>query len=230
MAAKLQRRQALIIGASRGIGLGLTREYLRRGWHVSATVRTAIAGGGLEDYYDQLTLDTLDMNNLHMVDDFMARLRGRVFDVIILNAGIYGPRGKAVAAATQEDITHLMMTNAIAPLRLAGRLVPHLRPETGVMAFMSSVMGSLEVNMNDGSALYAASKAMLNRMSRAFAAEHEYLTVVNLHPGWVRTSMGGETAPLDVETSARGMVSVLEARAGKGGHEFLDYRGKIIPW
>lgn len=230
MAAKLQRRQALIIGASRGIGLGLTREYLQRGWNVLATVRTAITGGGLEDYYDQLTLDTLDINHLHMVDDFMARLHGRVFDVIVLNAGVYGPKGKAAAAATPEEITHLMMTNAIAPLRLAARLLPHLRPETGVLAFMSSVMGSLEVNMNDGSALYAASKTMLNRMSRAFAAEYEYLTVVNLHPGWVRTSMGGEAAPLDVETSAKGLVNVLEARAGKGGHEFLDYRGKIIPW
>ena len=230
MSAKSQRRQALIIGASRGLGLGLTKEYLRRGWDVMATVRSAITGAGLEDYYNQLTLDTLDINSTHMVDDFMARLHNRVFDAIILNAGIYGPRGKGAGSATAEDITHLMMTNGIAPVRLAERLAPHLRPETGVLAFMSSVLGSLEVNANDGSPLYAASKAMLNRLTRAFAAEHDYLTIVNLHPGWVRTAMGGENAPLDIETSAKGMVDVLESRAGKGGHEFLDYRGKIIPW
>lgn len=230
MSAKSQRRQALIIGASRGLGLGLTKEYLRRGWDVLATVRAAITGAGLEDYYDQLTLDTLDINSLHMIDDFIARLHNRVFDVIIINAGIYGPKGRGAGNAAPEDVTHLMMTNAIAPIRLAERLVSHLRPETGVLAFMSSVLGSLEVNTNDGSPLYAASKAMLNRLSRAFAAEHDYLTIVNLHPGWVRTAMGGENAPLDVETSARGMASVLDARAGQGGHEFLDYRGKIIPW
>lgn len=230
MTSKPHRRQALIIGASRGLGLGLTKEYLRRGWDVIATVRTAITGSGLEDYYNQLTLDTLDINSAHMVDDFMARQHERVFDVVVLNAGIYGPQGRGAGRASTEDITHLVMTNGVAPVRLAERLVPRLRPETGVLAFMSSALGSLEVNTNDGSPLYAASKAMLNRLTRAFAAEHDYLTIVNLHPGWVRTAMGGDNAPLDVETSAKGMVDVLESRAGKGGHEFLDYRGKIVPW
>ncbi|GAN81023.1 SDR family oxidoreductase [Acidocella aminolytica] len=230
MALKPQVKQALIIGASRGLGLGLMKEYLRRGWNVTATVRTAVSGAGLENYFDQLTMDTLDINNSHMVEAFLARMKGRVFDVIVLNAGIYGPREKKVSEATQEEVTHLILTNAIAPVRLAERLVPLLRPEMGVLAFMSSVLGSLEVNANDASPLYAASKAMLNRLTRAFAAEHEYLTIVNLHPGWVRTDMGGENATLDVETSARGMADVLGARAGQGGHEFLDYRGKIIPW
>lgn len=230
MALKPQVKQALIIGASRGLGLGLMKEYLRRGWDVTATVRTAVSGAGLENYFDQLTMDTLDINNSHMVEAFLARMKGRVFDVIVLNAGIYGPREKKVSEATQEEITHLILTNAIAPVRLAERLVPLLRPEMGVLAFMSSVLGSLEVNANDASPLYAASKAMLNRLTRAFAAEYEYLTIVNLHPGWVRTDMGGENATLDVETSARGMADVLAARAGHGGHEFLDYRGKIIPW
>ena len=230
MTSKPQRRQALIIGASRGLGLGLTKEYLHRDWDVMATVRAAITGAGLEDYYHQLTLDTLDINNLHMIDEFMARIHNRVFDVIVINAGIYGPRSKALGAGTTEDITHLIMTNAISPVRLAERLVPHLRPETGVLAFMSSVMGSLEVNANEGSPLYAASKAMLNRLTRSFAAEHEYLSIVTLHPGWVRTAMGGDIAPLDLETSTKGMVDVLTSRAGKGGHEYLDYRGKMVPW
>ncbi|HTQ72015.1 MAG TPA: SDR family oxidoreductase [Acidocella sp.] len=230
MVAKPDRKQALVVGASRGLGLGLTKEFLRRGYHVTATVRAAVAGAGLEEYYDQLSLDTLDINNLHMVDAFLARMKGKSFDAVVLNAGTYGPRDKGVMDATPEEITHLLMTNAIAPVRLAARLAPMLRPETGVLAFMSSVLGSLEMNANDASELYCASKAMLNRLTRSFAAAHEYLTIVNLHPGWVRTDMGGPEAPLDVETSAKGMVDVLEARAGSGGHEFLDYRGKIVPW
>lgn len=230
MAAKPERKQVLIVGASRGLGLGLTKEFLRRGYHVTATVRAAIHGAGLEEYYQQLTLDTLDINNPNMADAFLARMKGHVFDIVVLNAGIYGPRDKGLDEVTAEEITHLMMTNAIAPLRLAERLALLLKPETRVLAFMSSALGSLELNANDASPLYAASKAMLNRLSRAFAAAHEYLTIVNLHPGWVRTDMGGETAPLDVETSAKGMADVLESRAGSGGHEFLDYRGKIVPW
>ncbi len=230
MAAKLEKKQALVVGASRGLGLGLTKEFLRRGYHVTGTVRTAISGGGLEEYYAQLSLDTLDVNNLHMTEEFLARMKGRIFDVVVLNAGIYGPRDKGIMDATPEEIMHLLMTNAIAPVRLAERLVPTLRPETGVLAFLSSVLGSLEVNADDASELYCASKAMLNRLTRSFATAHDYLTIVNLHPGWVRTDMGGPDAPLDIETSAKGMVDVLEARAGSGGHEFLDYRGKIVPW
>ncbi len=230
MAAKPEKKQALVVGASRGLGLGLTKEFLRRGYHVTATVRAAVAGAGLEEYYDQLSLDTLDINNFHMLEAFLARMKGKSFDTVVLNAGIYGPRDKGVMDATAEEITHLLMTNAIAPVRLAERLVPMLKPETGVLAFMSSVLGSLEMNANDAGELYCASKAMLNRLTRSFAAAHDYLTIVNLHPGWVRTDMGGPEAPLDVETSAKGMVDVLEARAGSGGHEFLDYRGKIVPW
>lgn len=230
MNGKADKKQALIIGASRGLGLGLAKEFLRRNYHVTLTVRAAISGAGLDDYYEQLTMDTLDINHPGMVEAFLARMQGQHFDIVVLNAGIYGPRDKGVMEATAEEIQHLVMTNAIAPVRLAERLAPLLRPETGVIAFMSSALGSLEVNTNDVSPLYSASKAMLNRLTRAFAATHDNITVVNLHPGWVRTDMGGSNAPLDVETSAKGMVDVLESRAGGGNHEFLDYRGKIIPW
>ncbi|MDE1907570.1 MAG: SDR family oxidoreductase [Rhodospirillales bacterium] len=230
MTVKRDRKHILVVGASRGLGLGLTREFLRRNYHVTATVRAAISGGGLDEYYEQLTLDTLDINSPGLAEAFLARMKNEIFDVVVLNAGIYGPREKNLSESTVEEISHVMMTNAINPVRLAERLVPMLRPETGVLAFISSALGSLELNANDGSELYCASKAMLNRLSRSFATTYDYLTIVNLHPGWVRTELGGLDAPLDVETSARGMADVLESRAGAGGHEFLDYRGKIVPW
>ncbi|MBU6419555.1 MAG: SDR family oxidoreductase [Proteobacteria bacterium] len=230
MSIKRDRKRILVVGASRGLGLGLTKEFLRRDYHVTATVRTAIAGAGLEDYYAQLTLDTLDINSPNLTEAFLARMKSQMFDLVVLNAGIYGPREKSLSEITPEDIAHVIMTNAINPVRLAERLAPLLRPETGVLAFMSSALGSMELNVSDAGDLYCASKAMLNRLTRSFAAAHDYLTIVNLHPGWVRTDLGGPDAPLDVETSARGMADVLEARAGAGGHEFLDYRGKIVPW
>ncbi|MBU6396964.1 MAG: SDR family oxidoreductase [Rhodospirillales bacterium] len=230
MAGKRDRKHVLVVGASRGLGLGLTKEFLRRGYHVTATVRAAISGAGLDEYYEQLTLDTLDINSPNLTEAFLARMKGQFFDAVVLNAGIYGPQGKNLSEVTTQEVSHVMMTNAINPVRLAERLAPMLRPETGVLAFISSALASLELNADDATPLYCASKAALNRLSRAFAATHDYLTIVNLHPGWVRTDMGGPDAPLDVETSARGIADVLEQRAGSGGHEFLDYRGKIIPW
>ena len=85
MAAKPERKQVLIVGASRGLGLGLTKEFLRRGYHVTATVRAAIHGAGLEEYYQQLTLDTLDINNPNMADAFLARMKGHVFDLSLIH-------------------------------------------------------------------------------------------------------------------------------------------------
>lgn len=230
MTVKRDRKTILVVGASRGLGLGLTKEFLRRDYHVTATVRAAITGGGLEDYYEQLTMDTLDLNSPNLTEAFLARMKGKTFDIAVLNAGIYGPSDKSLSEITVEEISHVVMTNAINPVRLAERLVPMLRPGTGVLAFMSSALGSLELNANDGSEIYAASKAMLNRLTLSFAAAHDHLTIVNLHPGWVRTELGGPDAPLDVETSARGMADVLEGRLGGGGHEFRDYQGKIVPW
>ncbi len=225
------RKSALVVGASRGLGLGLSLELARRGWDVTATVRSAPGGTGLEAYHEQVTMDTLDINNLHAVQPFVERMSGKSFDVVFINAGTSGPEDKTAETVTPEEVTHLMMTNAIAPVRLAMKLVPEVKPGSGIIAFMSSVLGSVEMNAGGFASLYSASKAMLNRLSRSFASELEDgITVLNMHPGWVRTDMGGPNAEIDVETSVRGIADVLEAQAGAGGQQFLDYRGKTIPW
>ncbi|OYV38385.1 MAG: short-chain dehydrogenase [Rhodospirillales bacterium 20-64-7] len=224
-------KSALVIGASRGLGLGLSLELLKRGWNVTATVRSAAGGTGLEDYYQQVTMDTLDINNTSMVNAFVHRMNGKFFDVVLVNAGIGGPEGKTVETVTPEDMTHLVMTNSVAPVRLAYRLLPMVRPETGILAFMSSILGS--VTLTSGwSPLYSASKAALNSLTRSLVSElkEQKLTVLTLHPGWVRTDMGGPNADIDVETSVTGLADVLQAKAGAGGHEFLDYRGTTLPW
>lgn len=231
MAKAEMEKSALIVGASRGLGLGLAKELLDRGWRVTATVRSAPKSSELLDYHDRLTLDTVDINNPSMVEAFVARVRDEVFDVVFINAGIGGPQGKTAADVTPDEMTHLFMTNAISPVRLAYRLLPNVKRETGILAFMSSVLGSVERNTHGVSPLYSASKAALNQLTRGFVAQmKEHVTVLTLHPGWVKTDMGGPHADIDVPTSVKGLADVLEAKAGSGVHEYLDYRGEVIPW
>jgi NAD(P)-dependent dehydrogenase (short-subunit alcohol dehydrogenase family) len=97
---------------------------------------------------------------------------------------------------------------------------------------MSSVLGSVAIPEGNNMALYKASKAALNSMTNSFVCELEGndITVLSLHPGWVKTDMGGDSAPLDVQTSCKGLVEQINKQAGQGGHRFIDYQGQNIPW
>jgi NAD(P)-dependent dehydrogenase (short-subunit alcohol dehydrogenase family) len=224
-------KTALVIGASRGLGLGLACEFLERGWEVTATVRTAPKHDEFKAHHGRVRLDTLDINRPKMVDDFLARIHDQIFDVVFINAGVSGPSGKDALIATPDEITHLFMSNAISPISLGTRLLPNVKPGTGILVFMTSILGSVTRGAGDYAPLYSASKSALNQLTRSFvAAMKEEITVISMHPGWVRTDMGGQGADIDVATSVRGMVDVLEAKAGSHKHEYLDYLGATIPW
>lgn len=223
----------LIIGASRGIGLALTAEYLGRGWTVLATERTPSAGldALAAKAGSALQRATLSLGDRASEQAFVAGLQGRSFAAIVMNAGIFGPAHQSLEAS-REEVGELVEVNALAPVRLAHRLLPHLAVPDGVLAFMTSRMGSLGENLSGGMDLYRLSKAALNMLTRSLAAGNEVrgLTILNLHPGWVKTDMGGEAAPLDAETSAKGLAQVIIGSAGRGGQHFLDYRGETLPW
>jgi NAD(P)-dependent dehydrogenase (short-subunit alcohol dehydrogenase family) len=224
-------KSALIVGASRGLGLGLAKELLDRGWRVTATVRSAPKNSELLEYHGQVKLDTVDINNMTTVDAFVRRVHDEVFDVVFINAGIGGPEGKTAETVTSEEMTHLFMTNAISPVRLGYKLLPMVKNGSGILAFMTSILGSIASNDHGTAPLYSASKAALNQLTRGFVAKLEApITVLSLHPGWVKTDMGGPHADIDVLTSVKGLADVLEAKAGSGVHEYLDYRGETLPW
>ena len=152
--------------------------------------------------------------------------------VVILNAGISGPKDQQPEHLGTDDITQIFLSNAIAPLRIARALRP-LVPSGGVMAFTSSILGSVQLALAPDMALYGASKAALNSLIRNWATEQgEALDIrlLALHPGWVRTDMGGPQAPLSVEDSVRGLVRVIEQVAGQTGCDFLDHQGQVLPW
>jgi NAD(P)-dependent dehydrogenase (short-subunit alcohol dehydrogenase family) len=226
---------AVVVGANRGIGLGVVREMLDRHWSVIATARhpndakdlTALAAA----HPGKLEILPLDMNDSEQVDAFAAALKGRTLDVLLVNAGVSGPSHMSASRATEGEIGALMFTNAIAPIRLARSLAGQMRPDTGVVSFTSSIMGSVSLNQG-GHELYRASKAALNSLSRGLWSELKGrgLTLLNLHPGWVRTDMGGPSAAVGVEDSARGLVATIERERGKHRHEFIDYLGVELAW
>ena len=230
-----EHRLALVIGATRGIGLGVTKDFLAQGWDVIATARQPDQAAELRQlaaaHPGRLTIPRLDMSDPAEVDGFAATLSGKLLDAVLVNAGVAGPAHRSANEATPEEIGALMFTNAIAPVRLARSLAAQVRSGSGVIAFTSSVMGSVAEN-SGGHELYRASKAALNSLTRGLWGElgGRKLTLISLHPGWVRTDMGGSGAAVSVADSAAGIVAVIEKQKGAHQHRFLDYTGKEIAW
>lgn len=227
-------KHALIIGASRGLGLGLAGEHLARGWQVTATVRTPTAeldalrqsvGEALE------IIAPVDITDQEQVTGLADYLKFQTFNLLFINAGIFAGRDQSLLDIPAPDINTIFMTNAISPIRVADQLIGNVHPG-GMIVFMSSILGSIGTNEDGRAELYRASKAALNSLVRSFCARHSNLdaTILAMHPGVVRTAMGGPNAPLDVETSVMGVADTIEKRWGTGGHAFVDYRNEIIPW
>lgn len=224
-------RNALIIGASRGLGLGLVNRLHEDGWHITATVRNPQQPGALANV-PGVHIEQLEMNDTGQLDSLTQRLQGQVFDLIFVNAGVMGPLPQDLEAVHNSDIGDLFMTNAVAPIRVARRLVGQIREGSGVLAFMSSILGSVTIPDGGEICLYKASKAALNSMINSFFVEQQRpdLCVLAMHPGWVKTDMGGENADIDVLTSTRGMIEQIKAQSGKGGLRFINYKGEPLVW
>ncbi len=221
---------ALIIGASRGLGLGLAREFADRGWTVTGTVRSehdkealVAAGAGAE------VADITDLASVAALRATVAEHQAGPLDLLFINAGVSGPQHQDASEATESEVGELFLTNAVAPVAAARLLLDQVAGD-GVVAFMSSRLGS--VTQAAGSLeLYSASKAALNSLVRGMVSKLDRpLTVLSLHPGWVQTDMGGAGADLDVKTSVRGLADVITARRGTPGSVFLDYSGTELPW
>ena len=227
---------ALVVGASRGIGLGLVKELAGRGWRVIATRRGPASDKGLQAFADQnsgkVRVETADIEDPASIEALAKRLEGETLDLLFVNAGITGAHGPP-AEWTAADVAKVFMTNVVGPIHTADALKDQVRNGSGVIAMMTSGLGSVASDFFFGPpSLYSASKAALNKLTRNFAADmgDRKVTVLSMSPGWVRTDMGGPTAPVSVEDSAKGVIDVVEAKAGTGQHGFYGHDGKTIPW
>ena len=229
----MSQRRALIVGASRGLGLGLVRRFLECGWDVTATVRRPS-----EALAELSATGPLRIEEGVDIDDDAAVLRLRTalaevpdFDLLFVVAGVATQAGTPAALLPREIATAIFQTNALSPIRFAETFHRRVRLG-GLIVLMTSKLGSVSLNRGGGWSSYRASKAALNTLARSFMGQHSGADwgVVLMHPGWVKTDLGGRRATLDVETSAQGMVEVLEAQLGQRGCTFLDYAGQTVPW
>ncbi len=234
----------MVTGASAGIGLEIVRQAAARGDRVIAASRQGspalrkLAGA----HPDRVLELTLDPGSQESVIAARADLDGRVeaIDILINNAGVYSrwsrhwdPDATLFDTVTQEELVDTFRINAAGPMLVIEHFLNLVRASRrGRILNLSSLVGSVSQKTSGGDYAYAASKAALNIMTRALAAElaPEGITVIALTPGWGRTEMGGSEATLSPAESVRGILSVAARLTPKDAGRFLDYQGEEQPW
>lgn len=232
-----ENKRAIVVGTSRGIGLGLVRELLNQHWSVIATIRDTTQVSAdlkqlLSEHPDKLELAELDLSNVQTAENIISKYAEHSIDLLFISAGILGPEHQRVEQCTLNEISNLFWVNSIAPVTIARRLLPLMKANS-IIAFMSSIMGSITLNEDGSMELYRASKAALNSITRGFAQNEAIpaqIGVLNLHPGWVQTEMGGSHAPVTVKESTAGIVGVIEGFLGKTEQKFIDFQSNEIAW
>lgn len=228
MASK--KNTALVIGASRGIGFELARQYRAEGWDVIGTARDAAGQAKLEGIGARTI--KLDATATDAPAALLKGLEGQLLDVAIFCAGIYGPRTQNLEAAAEAEFDAVMRTNVLAAMRLAPLTAPALAPGKGKLAVISSRMASMGLRNAPSGWLYRASKAALNSALKdmSLVLGPQGVTCVTFHPGWVKTDMGGAGADIDVATSVKGIRATLAALKPAQNGSFLNYDGAELPW
>jgi NAD(P)-dependent dehydrogenase (short-subunit alcohol dehydrogenase family) len=227
-------RRVLLIGASRGLGLALAREWARGGRRVVAAVR----GSGRTPLHDladtcaeQIEIETVDVTEPAQIAALHDRLADRMFDLLFVNAGVTNQPEGTVAQTPTGEFIRVMVTNALGPLRVIEALQDRVEP-AGTIGVMSSGQGSVANNERGGHEVYRGSKAALNTFMRSYAARHsgERRTLVLMAPGWVRTELGGLNARLSIDESISNVVRTLDALQGRSGLHYVDYLGRTVAW
>jgi NAD(P)-dependent dehydrogenase (short-subunit alcohol dehydrogenase family) len=234
MAIAKEDRTVLLLGASRGIGLGLVDEYLDRGWRVIATQRSRSSAPALADRVKTangaLTVLSADINRPEDLVALSQQLSNVTLDLLFVVAGISDDPNQTIGQISTEEFNHLMVTNVLSPMRALEQLARYVRPE-GSLAVMTSALGSISENTTGGYEAYRASKAALNMLLRSYAARAGGdRSILALMPGWVKTDMGGPDAPVEVKDSTAGLADTIAKHAGQPGLVFVDYQGNTISW
>lgn len=226
----------LITGANRGIGLALCEHYLAQGWEVIATCRAPESAADLrrlnEANAGQCSLLPLEVTDPGSTSRVAARLAGKPLDLLINNAGVSGNHGGSLGRYNYRVWQETLATNTLGPVRVTEALHDSLRRGKGkTVLAVTSQLGSI-ANASGGFDAYAVSKAALNMAMRNLAAalRSDEIKVLILHPGWVRTDMGGSSAPVTPQQSAAGIARVAAQSTLSDSGRFLDYRGAELPW
>ena len=227
----------LITGASRGLGLEFTRQYLAEGWAVIAACRTPSAARGLQDLEAHskgaLTVVEIDVTDGASVQRAAGRLQGRAIDVLVNSAGVYGGRGQKLGSLDYQEWQQVLEVNLFGPARMCEAFLDPLeRSDRRLIVTITSGMGSLADNTSGGSILYRTSKAAVNMLMRSSAIDLRArgITCVVVNPGWVKTDLGGPNAKLSPEESIHAMRELIARLGPEDSGRFYNYDGREYPW
>ncbi|MEM6711087.1 MAG: SDR family oxidoreductase [Pseudomonadota bacterium] len=221
-----------ITGTSRGIGQALVTRYLDRGDTVYATARNAADLAVLQERYGEACIPvTLDVTDGAAIDALSDRV-DRPLDLLINNAGVIGPKAADALSMDYDGFAETLAVNSIAPLRVIHALLPRLREaDAAKIVTISSQMGIM-ARPKSNQIAYRASKAAVNKVMQGVALdlEPEGIAVMMVHPGWVRTDMGGPGADISVDESADGLVKLFDDLTLETTGSFKAWNGETLPW
>ena len=222
----------LITGANRGLGLEFTRQYAADGWRVFAACRDPAGARDLAAVEGDVSAETLDVDDGPQVAALANKLSGQPIDVLINNAGIYGPKDVTRDTVVYDAWGQVFRTNAMSPLAVSAAFAANVaQGGQKKIITLSSIMGSIAENVSSGDFIYRSSKAAVNAVMKSLAGDlkSEGITVAVLHPGWVRTDMGGPDAAIEAPESVTGMRAVIAGLKESDSGRFLNYDGTEIP-
>jgi NAD(P)-dependent dehydrogenase (short-subunit alcohol dehydrogenase family) len=226
----------LITGANRGIGLALTEQFAADGWQVLACCRSPAQAASLQalgDRYSSIETHALDVTNYEQMSNLSEQLKNRPIDILLSNAGIYGPKSTRFGEVEAETWRQVLEVNTIAPMMLVQAFIEQVATsEQKLVAVISSKVGSIADNGSGGSYVYRSSKTAVNQVVKSLSIDlaGRDIAVISLHPGWVKTEMGGPNAEINTTESTSGLKSILQTAGLAQTGQFLEYNGNIIPW
>jgi NAD(P)-dependent dehydrogenase (short-subunit alcohol dehydrogenase family) len=232
----------LITGANRGLGLEHSRQFARRGWQVLACARDpeqAIELHELEQACPgRVELLPLDVTSDASVAELVSRLDGRSIDILLNNAGTYGPLGapdgmvyQSLASMDYAIWREILEINLLAPFRMTVALAQNVRAsQRRIVVMMTSDLGSISSNTLGGSHAYRTSKAGLNMLTKGIANEWRDLIVISMAPGWCQTDLGGRSAPIDPVDSVHEQQHVFDSLTAEHSGLCLDRFGEPVAW
>ena len=230
-------KKILVTGANRGLGLGLVKKFLKNNEKVICTTRNISKSKELilckEKYNDNLEiceLDLLDKDSPNILSNFLG---DETIDLFINNAGVIGHSAQHFKSVSSNHWLEVLKVNLIAPLLITQSIIKNIgKSSERKIYFISSKVGSIEDNKSGGMYIYRSSKTALNQVVKSLSIDLKPLgiSVISLHPGWVRTEMGGPNALISVEESVNGMIDVISNTSIINSGQFINYDGTRLPW
>ena len=227
-------KTVLITGSNRGLGLEFVKHYSENNYNVIACCRNTDDANdlySLSKKNDSIQIYALNVGNTDQINVLSKSLQNQPIDILINNAGIY--RSSTLGNINKDDWVDSFLINTIAPFEIIQNFLPHLlNGESKKVISITSKMGSIDDNTSGGSYIYRTSKTALNSMMRSLSHDllGQGISTLTLHPGWVRTDMGGAGAWIDVNESVKGMIKQIEKLSTNNSGRYIDYAGKPINW